>query len=144
MDATETLKEGGMMTEDALDDTGFVMMFGTGVEKVKKAAGLTTDVIMGFNIITSRDPQDVAQTDWPVTIMKPRRGLVLDLQLELAANRTTDIVYGSEIVVADTTAGTVMHATDNANGKRIGYAREAVGAGVDPSDGKILVEVNAE
>ena len=135
-----------MTVEESLANGGFVMVFGSAVGKVKKAVGDATDILFGIAYKSSKPGfgADLPAADVPVAIIKPRNGYMIDLVLELAANRTTDIVYGSKLVVGDTTAGSVMHDTDNATGKVVGYAREAVAAGVDPADNMILVELRFE
>jgi len=129
-------------TEDALDDSGYVMTFGSGAGKAKKAGA--SDVILGFAFASTKNPiTGTAEANKMVGIVKPRRGIVMRLKVTPKANRNTNISIGDPVVVDDVAAGTICHDDDSA-GKRVGYAREAIAADADPADGKIEVEINAE
>ena len=129
-------------SEDALDDSGYVMTFGSAAGKVKKAGA--SDVILGFAFASTKNPiTGTAEANKMVGIVKPRRGIVMRLKVTPAANRATAIAIGDEVVVDDVAAGTICQVTDSA-GPRVGYAREALAADADPADGKIEVEINAE
>jgi len=129
-------------SEDALDDSGYVLTFGTAAGKVKKATA--SDVVLGFAFASTKNPvTGTAEANKMVGVIKPRRGIVVRLRVTPKANRSTDIAVGDPVVVDGTVAGTICHDTDS-SGPRVGYAREAVSASADPADGKIEVEVNAE
>ena len=121
-------------TEDALPARGTILMFGSAEGKVKKAAGAATDILIGWNEVEN------ALAGKVIGVTKPRNGMVEEFVLD--QTRTTDIAYGDEIVVSADTAGSVKHPTDSANGKKVGYAKEAVLAATTKA--KILVEVRFE
>ena len=95
--------------------------------------GTLLEVALGFNATA-------ADVDKQVGVVKPRNGIVEEFVLD--QSRTTDIVYGDKLVVSSGDAGSVIHETDNANGTRVGYAREAVTAA--ETKAKILMEVRFE
>lgn len=120
-------------TEDELSTKGFILTFGSVEETVKKAVGTLLEVALGFNATA-------ADADKQVGVVKPRNGIVEEFVLD--QSRTTDIVYGDKLVVSSGDTGSVIHETDNVNGTRVGYAREAVTAG--ETKAKILMEVRFE
>ncbi len=128
-------------TEDALDNSGYVMTFGSGPKKAKKATSAST-AILGFAFMSTKNPiTGTPESGVMVGIIKPRRGIVVDVPVTPKANRATDIEYGDVIVVDDAVAGTVCH-DDDSTGLAIGYAREALAADVDPDDGLLEVEIS--
>jgi len=126
--------------EEALDNSGYVMIFGTTVSQVLKAQD-DSDFILGFAYMSTKNPiTGTAEADKQVGIIKPRNGLVIRVPLTPKANRDTNIVVGSELVVDDVVNGTVCHASDSGT-LRVGYAREACLATADTTDEMIEVEV---
>lgn len=126
--------------EEALDDSGYVLIFGSTVGQVLKAQD-DSDFILGFGYMSTKNPiSGTAEADKEVGVIKPRNGLVIRVPLTPKANRTTAIIVGSELAVDDVVNGTVCHVTDTGT-LRVGYAREACLATADTTDGKIEVEV---
>jgi hypothetical protein len=127
-------------TEVALDKSGYVMKVGSAPGKATKAED-DSAFILGFAYASTKNPiTGIAEANKQVGIIKPRNGLVMRVPLTPNANRSTPIVWGSELVVDDVVDGTVCEVTDS--GKlRVGYAREACAATADTEDGMIEVEV---
>ena len=127
--------------EEALDKSGYVLTFGTGPKKCKKATSAST-AILGFAFMSTKNPiTGTPESGVMVGVIKPRRGIVIDVPVTPKANRTTNIEYGDVVVVDDAVAGTICH-DDDSTGVAIGYAREALAADADPEDGMLEVEIN--
>jgi len=145
------------VSEDALDDTGYVMSIEvahTTVDGQVKKATNTYYEFAGINTRSTKDMDNVAQADKEVAL---KRTGAYRVQLEPNANRTTAIEAGDLVAVGDTTPGKIMNLVDCAaysdlgtptNAKIVkfmkaivGRAKEAIGAGADTVDGKLLVEL---
>jgi len=89
------------VTEDALDDAGYVMTVGTTAGTVKKAA--STDTVVGIALTHTKDVNGTAQANVPVGVII-RKGIVVKLKL---APDNQAVSYGAPLCVDSVTAGTV-------------------------------------
>ena len=141
------------VTEDSLDDDGYVLSIQTALTTVDgnvKKATATYYMPFGVNVMSTEDPTAPGTYLSGVEVAIAHDG-VRDVQLALASARSTSIEVGDLLAVLAT--GQVSHITDSplytAMGTIdtakvilglkgvVGVAEEAVLETVDPADGKI-------
>lgn len=147
-----------------LDDSGYVLTYGTTRTEVEKATA-GTDAVMGVagvdtvNPLWPGGPGPASQSKFTEYLADPQLWVLtegtVDVRVTATGNRSTDIDPGDLIALAETTDGTVAQWTDNtavslmfhttagshltyfAEGweQIVGIAREELDADSNPSDG---------
>ena len=144
-----------VVVEEALDDTGYVLSVEvalTTTDGQAKKATATYYLVYGINVRSTKDMDGAAQADKEVAVKKTG---MYRVQLAPNASRTTAIEKGDLVGVIDagkigsmidspayTDLGTPTNAKINKYIHAIvGKAEEAIGAGADTDDGKLLVSL---
>lgn len=156
-EAMQCDEELSRISEEALDDTGYVLSIEAGLTttdgNVKKATATYYEVF-GVNTVSTKDMDGTAQADVEVPV---KRTGAYRVQLAANAGRSTAIVPGDTVAVLD--AGKVAHIDDcpckvgDTSGSDVsdsiekllkcvvGRALESCLASADTTDGKILVRL---
>ena len=112
-------------TEDALDDTGYLLTFGSSAGKVALAS--SGDVLVGINLVDTVSPfTGSAEANKMVAVLPLVDGMVVELKV---ADANQAISYGAPLCIDSAEAGKVDYRDGtNETGAVIAYALEAVDA----------------
>lgn len=111
------------VTEDALDDAGYIVTFGSNPGTVKKAN--PNDLPVGVALTDSKDMDGNPQKDVKVGVIIGS-GIIVKAKL---SPTNTAIQYGDPLMAVEDPIGTVDKFDDSISGAKVcGYALESKGA----------------